>query len=487
MGKTISIITLFVAEFAFYASGYVVHMIAGRTLGPEDYGRYGLVITATLLIANLVGSGVPVAMSRFLSGTDDDGTLREIRKKSALAQILVMSATTIAFFLLAPSFSVWLGDPGLAPLFRLATLIIPCYAADSFYFYLFSGMRRVGAQSALKFTRAIVRVGAVAILASIFRLEGILTAYVLVPLGVLAIAVAIDAFRPAIPRAKPSDKNGSGFPLRKILSLSVPITIFFILFETLLSFDIYVLKSLSGNDTLTGEYNAALTVARIPSFLFYALTLLILPSISESHAKADFGRMKETVGNAIRFMLVLALPFIAVVSAYPETILSIFFGDGFDGAAIFLPTLTAASSILAMAYVISFAYKGAGKISVPIAFVGAGIVMNLGLDLTLLPVIGNGAIAALKLATVTAISPFFLRSVRKTFDAGLPVPDILKITAASGIVFALARWGGDSLKSLLLATVPLGTLYILLIILFRVVTKKDFALLRGEKTAGTES
>lgn len=480
-----SVALLFLAEFVFYVSGYVMHMIAGRALGPEDYGRYGLVITATLLIANLVGSGIPVAMSKFLSetGADDPARLRNIRKKSARAQMLLMGGVTAIFFFLAPVFAALLGDPGLVPLFRFSSLIIPLYAADLFYFYLFSGMRRVAAQSGLKLVRAVMRIVAVTVLAFLFRLEGILSAYILVPLGVLAIAVAIDTLRPAIPNTAGTPDTGTGFSLREIFSLAIPITVFFFLFEILMSFDIYVLKFLSGSDTLAGEYNAALTIARIPSFLFYALTLILLPAISESHAKADLARMKETLRHALRFMIILAIPFVAVISAYPESILSVLFGGGFSDAARFLPALTTASSLLAVFYVAAFAYKGIGKILIPVSFVGAGIVLNLALDLVLLPIFGHGTVATIKLATVASLSPLFLRSVRMMFGARISATETAKVVLASGMVFLLARWGGDSVRSLFLAAIPLGALYIGLITLFRVVRKDDLALLRGKGTA----
>ena len=480
----LALFALFSAEFLFYVSGYIVHMVAGRALGPEDYGRYGLVLTATLLIANLVGSGIPIAMSKFLSESaeNDPGRLPTVKRESARAQIILMTLVTAAFFLLAPVFAAVLGDPSLTPLFRIAAFIIPAYAADLFYFYLFSGMQRLAVQSGLKLARALLRIIVISAFAYLFHLEGVLTAYILVPCGVLAVAVLIDLFAPALGgngSLRPEAKRP--FHIRSVFALALPVTLFLFLFEILISFDIYILKYLFGSDELAGQYNAALTVARVPSFLFYALTLILLPSISESHARADLARMRETLRLALRFMLIIAFPFVGFIAAYPESILTLLFGGEYAPAAVFLPVLAGAASLLAILYVSSFAYKGVGRILVPVSFVGAGLTLNVILDCALLPIYGGRAVPWIKLGTVLLLVPFFLRSIHQMFDTRLSLSDAIKLAIVTGIVYLLARATGNSITSLFIFTVPLGLLFLGLITLTRVITKDDLALLRRKK------
>ena len=45
------------SEIIFNLSGYVIHSVAGRVMGPADYGRYGLVVTMTTMIIILIGNG----------------------------------------------------------------------------------------------------------------------------------------------------------------------------------------------------------------------------------------------------------------------------------------------------------------------------------------------------------------------------------------------------------------------------------------------
>ena len=132
-----SFLWLSMGEFLFYVSGYLVQAGAGRILGPQDYGKFGLILTVTLLIANLVGNGVPIAMSKYIGefSSADPGKIPSIKRKGAWAQFIFMGLVTIGFFISAGPISELLHDPSLIPLFQLSSLIIPCFAADSYYFY----------------------------------------------------------------------------------------------------------------------------------------------------------------------------------------------------------------------------------------------------------------------------------------------------------------------------------------------------------------
>ena len=144
MSTTRSLFWLTLSEIIFNLSGYIIHAGVGRILGPEGYGRYALVITITTMLIILIGNGIPTAMAKYISEVQDTekARIQSIKAHAIRLQLLLMMIVTMIFFFLAPSFSLLLGDPTLTPLFRLATLIIPSFAAASFYFYYFNGLTR---------------------------------------------------------------------------------------------------------------------------------------------------------------------------------------------------------------------------------------------------------------------------------------------------------------------------------------------------------
>ena len=62
-----ALVWLTASEVVFNIAAYIVHSVAGRILGPADYGRYGLVVTLTTMVIVLIGNGIPTTMSKYLS------------------------------------------------------------------------------------------------------------------------------------------------------------------------------------------------------------------------------------------------------------------------------------------------------------------------------------------------------------------------------------------------------------------------------------
>ena len=125
-----------ISEIVFNLSGFVIHSIVGRMLGPADYGRYGLIITLTTMVIILIGNGIPTAMAKYISEIYDSNPMmvKIIKRQSMILQTIIIGVITIIFFFLAPVLARILNDPTLTPLFRISTWIIPTFAMASFYF-----------------------------------------------------------------------------------------------------------------------------------------------------------------------------------------------------------------------------------------------------------------------------------------------------------------------------------------------------------------
>ena len=188
------IIWLTLSEIIFNISGYIIHSGVGRILGPEDYGRYGLVVTMTTMIIILIGNGIPTAMNKYLSEIFETQPelVSVIKKKAFFLQAILIGNITIIFFILAPLISKLLGDSTLTPLFRISTLIIPTFAAASFYFYYFTGIHHFNLQAILKTIRSLAKVIFILSLAWFYKVEGSIAGYIAAPLLVFIIAWLID-------------------------------------------------------------------------------------------------------------------------------------------------------------------------------------------------------------------------------------------------------------------------------------------------------
>ena len=70
-------IYLMLAQAAFVASGYAIHIGLARLLGPSEYGIYAVVIALMTMVNLILTTGIPQAMSKYVA--HDDGGAEEIR------------------------------------------------------------------------------------------------------------------------------------------------------------------------------------------------------------------------------------------------------------------------------------------------------------------------------------------------------------------------------------------------------------------------
>lgn len=367
---------LTISEIIFNFAGYVIHASVGRLLGPAEYGRFSLVVTLTTMIIILIGNGIPTAMSKYLSEIFESAPERilGIKRKAIKLQMLLMLAVTAIFFFAAPLIAWALSDATLTPLFQLSSLIIPAFAAASFYFYYFTGLHFFRLQAILKTLRALARVLFIVSFAYFFGIKGAISGYIAAPLLIFLIAFCADIFitHRYFPATKKSDAVPLSFSGKTLLAYAGPLTLFLIFYELILTIDLYFVKSLLREDALTGIYNAAITVGRIPYYLFYALTIILLPAISKTNAERNTEETESLVNASFRLMMLLLFPLITLLIAYAPQVLHLFYGAAYGAAEQPMSIFALGVGFLTVFYVLSFALNGTGLVKIPmyLAFFG---------------------------------------------------------------------------------------------------------------------
>jgi len=478
MAVTKYIFWLALAELYFYVSGFIVQAAAGRILGPEQYGVFGLIVTLTILIASLIGNGIPIAMSKFLSVefANKPERVTAIKRTGALTQFVLMAAVTAIFFAAAPLIALALHDPTLTPLLKIATFIIPCFAADAFYFYYYTGIHQFNMQSILKASRSVLRVAIIVGLGYFLSIEGFITGYIYVPLAVFLIALAIDkmVYTKRFPKL-----SGKPFPAKQLLLYALPITGFLILYQTMISLNLFFVKSILQDNYTTGLFNGAFTIAQIPNYLFYALTIVLLPVIAHSAANEHSSETTKKINTALRIMTLLLLPIIALIIGYAKPLMVFFFGAPFAPGAGALQLLAFGIGLLTLFYVMSFAFQGAGKVTIPLKVAFVGMLINAALNLLLVKqmgMIGSG-IATCVTAIFITIALFHI--LRKEFNATLKISALLKMITASVIIFALTFiFPGQHLLFIISGAI-LFALYLALLYFMKELTQDDLNLLKS--------
>jgi stage V sporulation protein B len=406
-----ALIWLTMSEIIFNIAGYVIHSSVGRMLGPADYGRFSLIVTMTTMIIILIGNGIPTAMSKYLAEIfeSEPEKILGIKRKAIKLQLLLMLPVTAVFFFASPLIAWALHDSTLTPLFQLSAFIIPAFAAASFYFYYYTGLHFFRLQAFLKTARALGRIFFIVSFAYFFGVKGAVSGYIAAPIFVFLIALICDIYitHKYFPSTKQAKHEVVAFSGKTILKYAGPLTLFLLFYEFILTLDLYFVKSLLQSDYLTGIYNAAITVGRIPYYLFYALTIILLPAVSQSIAAKDTEETEGLVNKSLRLLVLLLFPMVTLMIVYAPQILTIFYGTKYLEASVPMSIYAIGVGFLTVFYVLSFALNGAGLVKIPMKLSFAGFIGMIALNFLLIP--SYGLIGA-SLST-TIISCFLMVSI----------------------------------------------------------------------------
>jgi len=473
-----------ISEIIFNFSGYIIHSVVGRILGPAEYGRYGLIITLTTMVIILVGNGVPTAMAKYLSEIFESNPfmIKAIKKKALLLQGLIIGGLTVIFFLLAPAIAWLLKDPSLTNLFRLSSLIIPAFAASSFYFSYYTGLHKFNIQSLLKTLRSVFKVVLIIVLAYFYGVPGAILGYVLSPFMTFLIGWLIDKFKVnreiRLAMKEMEKKEAVEFPARKLLSYAWQIIIFFLAYELFISIDLYLVKALMQNDYWTGLYNGALTVGRIPYYIFYALTVILLPVISKSTAENNHQKTGEIISQSMRLMLILLAPMIILMAYFSAPLLKIFYGAKYLEASGSMAILVYGVGFLTIFYVMSFVMNGAGKTKIPMLISIIGLVLNSILNYFFIlkyGIVGSAWATTLSSFLAMLLMVYFLH---KEFSVVISMKTLIRVILASGGLYFASHWFPAQGYGFIFWSLILFVLYLIFLFILREIKKEDLSLLK---------
>lgn len=472
-----SLIWLTIAEVLFNISGYVIHAVAGRILGPADYGRYALVVTLTTTVIILIGNGIPTAMSRYLSEYFEKSPrmIGIIKQTGARLQFFLIGGVTTIFFLISPLIARLLGDSSLTPLFALSALIIPAFAASSFYFYYFTGIHRFRTQATLKMTRALLRIILIVSLVFAFGIYGALAGYILVPLCTFLLGLYLDKKSSDSFKKTGNDIPEQTFPWRLLLSSAWPITLFLLFYEIFISIDLYLVKALLHDDVQTGLYNAALTLGRLPYYLFYALSIVLLPALAKLKSDGNPEKVSRLMSQSLRYASIILLPLFILLFAYAEPTLTLFFGAKYTGAIDAFRILVGGLSFLTVFYIVSSGLMGLGHTRLAMWMAIAGTILNATFNFLLVPrfgIIGSAWSTTISSILITLATLAFMQThIRTPMNASQSI----RILIGSTLLFFATQLFPSSSTAFLIPATILGIGYLAILSFLGVLTREDFS------------
>gem|GEM_PF-1619659 len=313
---------LLLAQGIFLITSYALHVILGRRLGPVEYGLFGIVLYTSNMVRTFVASGLPMAVGRYVSAERQQA--ESVYRAGFRLQALMGLGISLPLFLFADPLAGILGDPALAPLFRIVSPIVIFYGLFFLVIQYWNGLQKYRIQSLLMsiyYSLRLVLVVAPAVLG--WHVAGAVGGlmFTSVVTGILAMAVR-----------RPQGENDP-FPQSRLIAFATPLVLASVVQALLIDLDIMFVKRLVPATAASGWYTSAKALAQIILFAFMALSNALYPAVSNAWAAGDTARLRRYVEQSNRWLLLTVIPLAVITGWQAEGLLNLVYGDRYLEAA----------------------------------------------------------------------------------------------------------------------------------------------------------
>lgn len=496
--------------------GAVYRIPLGRIIGSEGMAYYQTAYSLYILMLTISAYSIPIAISKLVSEKIELGRRDEAHKtfKVAIALISFLGITLSALlFFNARGFVTMVKNPGayLAVL-CVAPAIFTVSLSGAFRGY-FQGMQNMTPSGVSQVTEQLARV-----------VFGFMLAIMFLPLGYEAAAggavfgttigglvsflTLIYIYRKRRSEIKAGTLSaGSGRMdsalsiAKRIVIFSVPITIGGSIMPVMNVLDTFIVMdrlqsagfSLEAATSLLGQLQGmAGAFINLPQVVTIALAASLVPAISESIARSDFGSAARKSELAIRVSLIIGLPAAFGLFILADPIMKLMYPAEPATLGMVLRYLSTAVIFLTLVQTMTGILQGMGRERIPVRnmVIGALVKVVVSYTLTSVPVI-NIRGAALGTVSGYAVSAILnLSAIIKYQKSSMNLLKIiLKPAIATGTMVAAAYFsykflfeaiGRNSVATLISITIA-AFVYLVVLILIKGIATEELEMAPGGK------
>lgn len=459
------ILFFMISKVIWVVSGFVIHVGLGRMLGAELYGIFGVVISVISIGYLIMGNGVRQAVSKFSASDPDQSDV--IARTGLKIQVVLSICITIVFVLLAKPGAILMGDPSLADYFMLAAVTIPPTGVLFVFMGKMEGLKQFGNSAATASTYAILKVVFVFLFVFLgFKVFGAI-------LGMISSLIVTTV----VAWSLCPNKQGKGrFNFKKLTHFGFPVMLYYIAIALIMHFDILFVKSLLKDDAMTGLYTASQALSRLIYFVFAAFSVVLLPTLSTAIKNEDETQVSRYIGQSLRYMLLLLVPVVAVISSTSRQLVVFFYSEAYAGAAAPLSLLSLGMGCLVVSLILCTTIQAYGKPKIALYIFLITIPVSIFLHLYLIPKYGLSG-AAISTAATFCLS-FLMSSVTAFhfFKKFVDPMSLVRIVLAAVPVYVLAPRIAPVFGNFLpLCYAVLFSLYVVLLFIVAEINPKDVA------------
>ena len=488
--------------------GFINRIVVARVMGAEGVGLYMMALPTLILAMTITQFGLPVAISKRVSEADavkDEKKIKRILLVSLAVTGSLSVVFTIGMFMLSPIVAKYFltDSRAIYPLLAV-TPIIPIIAISSVIRGYFQGRQNMKPQAFSQVIEQIVRIGAVIVLTKLFLPYGVqfaaAGAMIAVVLGeFVSLLYMLRQFnlqkRFKLRKTWTNHLSEGRKTLNELMTIALPttgsrfigsLTYFFepiLVAQSLAIAGLAVAESTKQYGELTGY---VLPLLFLPTFLTHALSISLVPSISEASAKGYVQTIQYRILQSIRLSLASGGVITIVFMIFPVVILTSVYGTG---SGSFMLQFMAPFFLLHYIQTPLQASLQALDLARPAMWntlIGAIIKFIVLVGLSSKPEFGIHGVAAAISIGVVVVTLLHLGVLMKHKVIVFPAALLFKFST----IMAITGWIGyemkshlvlDNLTDLLVIGTFLVTLYTILLFAFKLLTKEEWNMIPWNK------
>lgn len=453
--------------------GLVLLPLLTKTLGAHDYGIWAQVNVTVGLILPFTSLGLVAAMIRFLAAQKNKEEIQEQFYSVVSVLFMVNLIASLAVILFAYPLAMNFFD-GAVQIVRIAGISILLTSVSAVYLSLIRTFQQITRYSIFIMAETCSQVGLIAYL--VLTGHGILS----VVLSVLAIKLVVLLALFFSISSQIGIKRPHFSRLKEYLSFGLPMVPGGIAFWLVNLSDRYVIGFFLGV-TSVGIYSAAYGIGNLPYLVVAVLTFVLFATLSQLYDEGRMNEVKTHLSYSLKYLLAIIIPFVFGAVFLAEPVLRLFTTPEIASQGHFIvPLVALAVSFLSVNNIISHILILAKKTKIMAPIWIAAAVLNIGLNIVVVPRMGIlGAAITTLIAYSLALCVMSYYSF-KEFNFPIDWRFIIKSLFASGIM-ALVIWLMHPQGSLAtIVTVLVGVVvYGAAILLLRGFTREEFSFFRG--------
>ncbi len=401
----------FILRISGMVVGYVFTIVVTRNLGASAWGIFALCITILQIVSVLSKLGLDTALLRFIAQYNAQGkgkTIKHIYLKAISLIIPFSIFLSVFLYFLAPILAKELFNKKFLTsyirIIAFAVLPFTLLCINSESLRAFKKIKQYTIfQNLLPSLVALLLFSIVIFYSKVYNTQTVIYVYII---GIIfSFIVSFLFLQKEFIKTSETQETVS---IKYILSVSIPMLISGSLFMVM-SWTDTIMLGIFKTEKEVGIYNVTVRLSLITSFTLAAINSIAAPKFAEFWGKKDLEGLRRIAQQSTKIIFWISAPILTAYLLFPSFFMGLF-GEEFKKGAWALVILTIGQFVNAASGSVGYILQMTGKQKIFQDIILIAVIVNIILNILLIPKYGiNGAaIASAFAVTLINIIPFLL-------------------------------------------------------------------------------